>query len=170
MPFLEQHDITNPEITPSYADAEKFLDLIAGDPGKCFMFRVVAERADLQAELAPLQKKENEKAKLENRKPKDLSAAAAPGTLAELWDWLVGCNAQGWAVYVVINETIGIVIRTSFVSAPTSPISTKSSRMRSSATSERSACGVLMSWLQPQWPSAPAPTNSIPIGSLKAFP
>ena len=107
MPFLEQHDITNPEITPSYADAEKFLDLIAGDPGKCFMFRVVAERADLQAELAPLQKKENEKAKLENRKPKDLSAVAKPGTLAELWNRLVERNAQGWAVYVVINETTG---------------------------------------------------------------
>jgi putative DNA primase/helicase len=98
------HDL-NTEITPHYA--AKFLNLIAGKPGERFMFRVIAERPDLKGELASLQKKENEKAKLENRKSDDLLAVTKAGTLAELWGWLVERNAQGWAVYVVINETTG---------------------------------------------------------------
>ena len=71
--ITEAQRVQGKSITSDYTEAEKFLDLIAGKPGERFMFRVVAERADLRAELAPLQKKENEKAKLENRKPKKIS-------------------------------------------------------------------------------------------------
>ena len=38
-------DYLIPETTPNYAEAKKFLDLIAGRPGARFMFRVIAERS-----------------------------------------------------------------------------------------------------------------------------
>ena len=48
--FFSKHkdivmDYLIPETTPNYAEAKKFLDLIAGRPGARFMFRVIAERS-----------------------------------------------------------------------------------------------------------------------------
>jgi hypothetical protein len=168
--ITEAQRVQEKSITPDYTEAEKFLDLIARKPHERFMFRVVAERADLQAELAPLQKKENEKAKLENRKLKDLSAAAKPGTLAELWNWLVERNAQGWAVYVVINETTGnsdkdvVRIRANFadfdeILEDAEQRNERAKRLR--RFNELAPASMAVS---------SSPDNSIPIGSPKALP
>jgi hypothetical protein len=70
-------------------DAERFLDTLAGRPGAVFQFRIIPERPSIKA------------------RPEGSGAKDKRGTLAECWSWLTKHNAEGWAVYVVVNETLG---------------------------------------------------------------